>query len=73
MLKQRKQPNQEKRRKLEKAAPNLLAVCEKVRNKASALQGEWSSIQELYAPEWTHGLKEIVELLDKAIAKVKEI
>lgn len=54
--------------KLNNAAPQLLAACEETRDKLIALQGEWSAVQEVYAPEWTHALKELVELLETAIA-----
>lgn len=37
----------------------LKEVLENAANELSNAQGEWSSVSEAYAPEWTHSLKAV--------------
>ncbi len=49
------------------ASPRLLDACKAAKEKVNAMQGEWSAVQEAYAPEWTHGLKELESIFEAAI------
>jgi hypothetical protein len=53
------------------AAPGLLAACESALTAINQAQGEWAAVNETFAPEWTHDLKEVASYIEAAIAAAR--
>ncbi len=53
------------------AAPDLYEEIRTTIEELETYQGEWLSVTELYAPEWTHEIKRIIFHLEQALAKAE--
>jgi len=54
------------------AAPKLDNACNEVIDILEDAQGEWSVVQDVYAPEWTHPLKRSIKILNQALDEVRK-
>jgi len=57
--------------RLREVNKGLLEACKGAKATIENVQGEWLSVTETFAPEWTHPLKRAVEEIDTAIVQAE--